>query len=224
MSSSTSALRRRGSRVLRDTDAPVQPTASPDVFDLDLAPAGLVRLNPARIDAAVEEGRTAGYQDGYAAGHQAGLDAARAAQAELTTAYEARLRSLVQASEAAVADALSGVGAVADAAARVTAGAAFALAEAIVGRELALATEPGRDAVARALAIAPDSVELQLRLNPDDAAAFDATSLPPGRVITVVADHSVASGDCLAESGWTRVDARIETALERVRAVLEGTP
>src|SRR3546814_11935870 len=90
MSSSSSALRRRPSRVLRDTDTPVQPPAAPDVFDLDLAPAGLVRLDPARIDAAVEAGRLAGYDDGYAAGYQAGLDAARAPEAGLTRAYPAR--------------------------------------------------------------------------------------------------------------------------------------
>jgi flagellar biosynthesis/type III secretory pathway protein FliH len=40
--------------------------------------------------------------------------------------------------------------------------------------------------------------------------------------VTVVADPAVARGDCLAETGWTRVDARIGSALERVRMVLDG--
>jgi flagellar assembly protein FliH len=103
----------------------------------------------------------------------------------------------------------------------VTAGAAFTLAEAVVGRELALAVNPGRDAVARALALSPDGVELTLRLNPDDAAVLDADSLPAGRAVTVIADATLAAGDCVADAGWSHIDARIGTALDRVRAVLE---
>ena len=221
MSSSSSAMRDRGTRVLRG--APAAPVAGPlEVLGLDLAPAGLARLDPSRIDAAVASGRAAGFDAGFAAGQDAGRAAADAAYAELTATYQARLAAVVQASEDAVAEAMSGVTAVADAAARVTAGAAFAVAEAIVGRELALATAPGRDAVARALALAPDGVDLVLRLHPEDAGALATDELPAGRTVTVVADPTVAVGDCMAEAGWTRVDARIGSALERVRAVLDG--
>jgi flagellar assembly protein FliH len=204
--------------VIRDvpTSAPATP---PGVLGLDLAAAGLARLDPSRIDQAVAEGRAAG----YAAGQESARLALQSAREDLLADYEARLAAVVRSSEAAVADALSGVEAVADAAARVTAGAAFAVAEAIVGRELVLATEPGRDAVARALALAPERVELTLHLHPDDAAALATDQLPAGRSITVVADPSVDVGDCVADAGWARVDARISTALERVRAVLDGT-
>lgn len=220
MSSSSSATRRVSPRVLRN--APSAPAVAPELMALDLAPTGLARLDPARIDTAVADGHAAGYAAGYAAGRAAGEESTRAAEAEVLAAYQARLAAVLHAAEAAVADALSGVSAVADAAARVTAGAAFTLAEAIVGRELALAADPGRDAVARALALAPEGVDLTLRLNPADAAALDADSFAGGRAVTVVADPEVAPGDCVADAGWTRVDARISTALERVRAVLDG--
>jgi flagellar assembly protein FliH len=199
-----------------------RPAAPAELLALDLAPAGLARMDPARIDAAVAEGHAAGFDAGFAAGQEAGWATTRAAHAELMATYEARLAAVIRASEEAVADALSGISAVADAAARVTAGAAFAVAEAVVGRELVLATDPGRDAVARALALAPEGLDLTLRLNPEDAAALAADALPAGRAITVVPDPAVAPGDCIADAGWTRVDARIAPALERVRAVLDG--
>jgi flagellar assembly protein FliH len=205
--------------VLRDEAAP---TSTDGLMALDLGASGLTRLDPRRIEEAVAEGRAAGFEAGFAAGQAAGRQAIEAAHAELTAAHAARLAAVVQGSETAIADALSGVGAVADAAARVTAGAAFAVAEAIVGRELVLARDPGRDAVARALALAPEGVDLTLRLNPEDAAALAIDQLPAGRAVTVVADPAVARGDCLAETGWTRVDARIGSALERVRMVLDG--
>ncbi len=215
MSSSSSDGRRPARRVLRDTASGAGATG---LLDLDLAPAGLARLDPCRIDAAVTEGHAAG----YAAGFDAGRAAALAEQASLTAAYERRLSGVIQASEHAVTEAMSGLTAVADAAARVTAGAAFAIAEAIVGRELQLAEHPGRDAVARALALTPDGVEVTLRLNPQDAATLVSSDLPAGRTINVVADAGVDRGDCKAEAGWTSVDARISSALARVRAVLDG--
>ena len=220
MSSSSSALRGPDPRVLRNGRS--RPAAPAELLALDLAPAGLARMDPARIDAAVAEGHAAGFDAGFAAGQEAGWATTRAAHAELIATYEARLAAVIRASEEAVADALSGINAVADAAARVTAGAAFAVAEAVVGRELVLATDPGRDAVARALALAPEGLDLTLRLNPEYAAALSADALPAGRAITVVADPAVAPGDCIADAGWTRVDARIAPALERVRAVLDG--
>jgi flagellar assembly protein FliH len=189
---------------------------------LDLGSAGLGRLDPSRIEASVVEGHAAGYAAGFAQGEAAARAAADAVRHELERTYERRLAALVHAADAAVADALTGLGAVADAAARVTAGAAFAVAEAIVGRELELATHPGRDAVSRALALAPDDVELTLRLHPDDVAALSADTLVASPHVRVVADPSLHVGDCVADAGWTRVDARIGTALDRVRAVLEG--
>jgi flagellar biosynthesis/type III secretory pathway protein FliH len=42
----------------------------------------------------------------------------------------------------------------------------------------------------------------------------------PGRTITLEADPALVSGDAVAVSGVTRVDARLSEAIARVRAVL----
>lgn len=223
MSSSTSARRQRPPRVLREAqDAP----ARPGLLQLDLAPGGLARLDPDRIDAAVQQGHEAGFDAGYADGAAAGraeaLAAATAEQAAITQAHARRLAAVLEAAEAQIDEALSGVTAIAEATARVTTSAVLTLAEAVVGRELALATNPGRDAIARALAITPEGVDLTLRLHPDDAALLEPEDLPGGTSVRVVPDPTVARGDCLADTGWSHIDARISTALDRVRAVLEA--
>ncbi len=99
--------------------------------------------------------------------------------------------------------------------------AAYEIAEAIIGRELELATDPARDAVNRAFALLPVTTDVVLRLHPDDARALaDAQDWTQGRSVHVVVDPSLAQGDCMADAGSTHVDARIGAALERVRAVL----
>lgn len=214
MSSSSSTV--RSPRVLRGTGAATEATP---LLSLDLAPTGLARLDPARVEAAVTEGREAGYVAGFAAAQAA----AREEMAALTRAHRAQLARLLEAVERGAQDALDGVARAAEVAAEATAAAAFAVAEAIVGRELSTAVHPGRDAVARALALTPEGVDVSLRLHPDDAAdLLDMDLVTPGRVVTIVPDPTVTSGDCIAQAGWTRVDARIDAALERVRSVLEG--
>ena len=219
--SSSSSPARTGPRVLRDAGRVERPSG---LLALDLAPAGLSRLDPARLEAAVDEGRAAGFDAGFRAGHLAGLEAARAEAERATADHRARLAGVLSAADAAVAEALADVGEAMDAGARATVDAAFAIAEAIVGRELATATDPGRDAVARALALAPEGVEVSLRLHPQDAAALVDDELLDGRAITLVADPAVRPGDCVGAAGWTAIDARIEAALDRVRSVLEATP
>lgn len=217
--SSSSSTARPPARVLRGADG--HTATSPHLLHLDLAPGGLARLDPDRIDVAVETGRAAGFDAGFAAGRAAGIDEARAEQAAVTEAHRARLAAMLQVAETAISGALDAVATAAETAAHATVDAAFAVAEAVVGRELVLATDPGRDAVSRALALSPDGVEVTVRLHPADAAPL-LDDLPAGRALRVVADPAVAPGDCVAEAGWTTIDARIGTALDRVRAVLEA--
>src|SRR3989442_1333917 len=56
---------------------------------------------------------------------------------------------------------------------------AFALAEAILGRELAVATEPGREAIARVLTVAPGGRPVTVRLNPYDHATLTDNASGP---------------------------------------------
>jgi flagellar assembly protein FliH len=61
-------------------------------------------------------------------------------------------------------------------------------------------------------------------LNPADVAALDGLDLPAlvGRPVKLLADPSLGLGDALAESGASRIDARLTSALARVREVLAG--
>ena len=223
MSSSSSPPRIADRRVLRRSNAaPAEPSAA--LLSLDLAGPGLARLDPARIDEAVAEGYAAGFDAGKAAGLEAGRRAAAGEMEQASAVHAARLAGIVAKSEAAIRELVAAVVTASAEAASATTAAAFTIAEAVVGRELQVATDPVRDAVTRALALAPEGMELRLRLDPSDAADLDVASLPADRAIVVVPDASVAPGDCVAEAGWTRVDARIAEALDRVRSVLEGAP
>ncbi|MBT8226107.1 MAG: flagellar assembly protein, partial [Dactylosporangium sp.] len=106
--------------------------------------------------------------------------------------------------------------------------AAFALAESIVGRELTTATDPGADAIARALAAVPSGGRVTVRLSPQDLATVAETEglagelAIGGRDVTVLADPALAPGDAMAECDATTVDARVLPAIARMREVLFG--
>jgi flagellar assembly protein FliH len=98
---------------------------------------------------------------------------------------------------------------------------ALQLAEALLGRELALAEDPAADAVRRAVAGVPGDVPLVVRLHPDDLAVLDREVLGERTATaTVVADAGVARGDAVVETLDGFVDADLAGALARVREVL----
>jgi flagellar assembly protein FliH len=97
---------------------------------------------------------------------------------------------------------------------------AFSLVETLLGRELALAENPGRDAVVRVLALDEGLAPATVRLNPVDVAALDALDL--GRTVNVVADPGVEPGGALVEVGRASLDGQLGPALERVRRILLG--
>jgi len=173
------------------------------------------------------EAQAAGYAAGWAEGRRAADEAtreareqfavqARAAAAEQQLDTERALRALTDAVsrfERRAAPAVDDLGAE-----LVTA--AFALAEAIVGRELAVATDPGRDALVRALALAPAGRAAIVRLNPADAALLPSTSTVDGRDVVIVADPALARGDAIVDCDATTIDARLGAALDRAREAL----
>jgi flagellar assembly protein FliH len=109
----------------------------------------------------------------------------------------------------------------------------------ILGFELASRSEPGLDAIRRALALVPNDLHAVVRLNPADAEALsramerrDNSSRPWAddspwygldRRFEVVPDDSIGRGSAIAEVGPTTIDASIESALERLREAL-GAP
>jgi flagellar assembly protein FliH len=185
--------------------------ASP--LDAEL-PGPLAAVDPAA--AALEERR--GYDDGYQVGLAEGLDAGRAAAAAESAAVVARLEALGRALAEAADDLRRRQGlelaGLEDALART----AVDLAAAVVGRELQVATSPGADALARALALVPAGATAVARLHPADA---DTVGRLPGAV-TVIADPAVEPGGCILEVGDSRIDAQLGSALDRVRSALLG--
>jgi len=165
------------------------------------------RLREAR-QAGFEEGRLAGLEEAAASAEVDRLVAATAAADQL-----ARTAADVGDQRAAV---------VAEVASDVVA-LAFELVEVLVGREVALSDDPGRDAVARALALAPEGEDLVVRVHPSsriDRAEIEQLVADPR--VTVVEDPDVAAAGCLVKVGSCHIDAQIAPALARVRACLEA--
>ncbi|MGE3621765.1 MAG: FliH/SctL family protein [Acidimicrobiia bacterium] len=167
------------------------------------------------LAAARAEGRAAGLAEGRREA-RAGIAAARAdaerAVADLAAALDRALTGLAAHRALAAAD----LG-------RAVAEAALELAEAVVGRELALSTDPGRDALVRALRVVAPPAAVVAHLHPDDAATLGDAGLavvPEGVELTVVADPAVDRGDCRLTVDDGAVDASIGAALARARAVL----
>ena len=103
---------------------------------------------------------------------------------------------------------------------------ALALTAEVVGRELRAVDEPVRDAIHRAIALAPDRGTATCHVHPDDAAvAHDVLAGDPlwHDRVEIVADQRVEAGGCVLEIGDCHVDAQIGTALERLRAALALT-
>jgi flagellar assembly protein FliH len=174
------------------------------------------------------EAQAAGYAAGWAEGRQAAEQIARDARdafaaeaAEITAAQEEAARRVL----GALADAVDrfeqrAIPAVENLQ-RELVEAAFVLARLIVGRELATATEPGRDAIARALAFAPSGRSAVARLSPVDAATLPSTATVEGRDIVVVADPALAPGDAIVECEASTIESRLSAAIERAREALE---
>jgi len=215
---------RFGESILRDERAGAAPSAR---FDVDLRereglPPGLV----AQVRA---EAEAVGYAEGWAQGRREAQTRAaeQAAQIADETAQiaemhhrrvERALRTVAAAADELERRALPAAEELED---QIVA-TAFALAEAVLARELRTATEPGRDALTRALALTPRSRPVTVRLNPADLMTIGQTELfVDGRTVSLVDDPDLQPGDALAICDATTIDARLGPALDRVREVLQ---
>lgn len=165
--------------------------------------------------AGFEAGRADGYQvgievgtrDGHAAASAEGLARTEAALHEMRVGSDRHAAALESIAQEVAAQATE---------------LAFQIARAVLDRELAVAEDPGADAVRRALAVLPGNAAAVARLHPDDVAGLreDPSAVGAGRSLEIVADPSIAPGDCRIDSGATSIDASVSAAVERVRAVL----
>jgi flagellar assembly protein FliH len=175
--------------------------------------ARAIVVNPELVEGAMRDGFTAGHTEGYTSGYADGLEAGRAHAAKLA----GRVQRLSVAADALATRETTARAEIED---QVVA-TAIDIAAAILGNQPSQPGELAQGAIARALALAPEQGLVKARLNPADVAAIgDAAPIATGRMLELVADSSIAPGDCIVEVGACRVDARISTALERVREVL----
>jgi flagellar assembly protein FliH len=200
-------------------------------FDVDL------RQRESLPTGVMEQLRSEAHAAGYAAGWAQGRHAADAAAAQAAESAAIHARTAATQQAAAVQRAVHALmTAAADLERRVAPAAveledtivasAFAIAQAIVGRELATATKPGADALARVLALAPLGRPVTVRLCPSDLATVTAVGPAAGpaeidgRTVTLLADATLSPGDAVAQCDAATIDARIAPALARVGEAL----
>ena len=220
--SSTDIRRRPTAEVLRAEQAAGIALAPLDT-DLRMASSVMRSIDPSRIEAAIEQGRNDGYAEGFDTGFEKGLAAGRSAAATEAADGRRRLATAVDALKQAATTVAAAQALQLRSVEEQLVDAALVLAEAVLGRELATSTSPGRDALARGLALTPAGSAVVARLHPDDALTIDgALDVDLGRDVTVVADPSVGKGGCIIEAGDARIDAQLSSALARAGAVLRG--
>ncbi len=184
------------------------------------------------VDRARAAAAAAGRAEGHAEGYEAGLRAA-AAQAERTAAQgRAEQEAAERQRDAHLARAVELMLTAADAfrtqeqlvladVEDTVAELALSIARAVLDRELATSADPGAQAIARALALAPGECPVTVRLHPDDVRVLgDLGPAAQGRELVVVPDPAVEPGGCVAEAAGRTVDAQVGPALARVAAVL----
>lgn len=175
-----------------------------------------------------ESARAAGFAAGFTAGARAAARAAETARRRAAYDREVAARRADERTEAALAVLAAAARAARERAVPVLAQAESALHEAalaLAGAVLALELSDERTAAAAALArvraAAAMADDVTVRLHPHDLALLaDVETLPTG--VVLVADPTLGRGEALAEhaDGW--LDGRIDEALRRARAALEG--
>jgi flagellar assembly protein FliH len=209
----------RRATIRRAADQPVEAGRGPlrlgDVYAEELA-----RLR-ARAHA---EGYAAGYAEGTTAAEAVVAEAERAAVeriAETRARWERRLASATAALGVAARGLEEAALPVADDVRESVLGAVVTLVEDLLGRELAVAADPGLDALRRALRLCPEDAPVVVRLHPDDLAEIPADALAelPDTVV-VTGDPRIERAGAVAVTGPQRIDAQLGAAVERVQAVL----
>ncbi len=177
-------------------------------------------LDAARL--ALEHAR----KEGFEAGYQAGMDLAHAEVSAAITRHDReteRLQRAAHALEAAHQRLLAADRLVLEDIEVDVIELAIALATDIVGRDVAAAAAPVRDALARSLQLVPDRRTPTVVVHPDDlATARNAIDADPrwGASVELVADGRVEPGGCVVEVGECRIDGQVGPALARLRSAL----
>ncbi|MCZ4497977.1 MAG: hypothetical protein JWQ74_530 [Marmoricola sp.] len=168
--------------------------------------------------------RAQGYSVGWAEGQRAAREAARIeaederqARSRAEAARAAEHHDAIAALELAATRLHESVASSCAAIEQSASTLAWELTQELVGHELISAD--GADVVRRVLALLPTGPVARVRLHPADVAGAEEIA---AHGVTVVPDPSLQRGDALVEAADHVLDLRLDTALERVRAVLLG--
>jgi flagellar assembly protein FliH len=204
--------------------------AAPALFNVDLRGRRPERELGEGVRA---QARATGYAEGWSQGRMAAQQIAQAVAAQ--QAASARVADLAR--EAALQRALGGIARAATNLQRYAAAdlasiedlvlrAAVDIAEALLGRELRAGTGTGREALQRAMSLAPAQGTVTVLLSPADYLAVtgredgECAQVHGGQPVVLRPDPALTPGDALAQCGSTLVDARLTAAVERVRRAL----
>lgn len=166
-----------------------------------------------QINALHESARQQGYDQGRAEGHRVGVEEGRQAIASSGASLAAavdRLLSQLESQSAALGETLS---------AR-TVDLALEIAAAVLGREISVTEDPGAEAIARCLEMAPSTGDLFARLNPEDAAELGRIEGLADRGLMVTADPTLQRGDAIVTINEATIDGRLGESLRRVAEAL----
>lgn len=175
-----------------------------------------------------EQARVRGHAAGYAAGVAEGtrlLDRERAAAVETRAAAAraaaARTEYVLSVLQSAGEAMFSRAAPVLDGMDAALTEAALQLAEAVLGHELAGGEASARSALARATPAAAPAPVHTVRMNPEDLAVLTEADREAAGV-RLVPDPAMRRGDAVAEYADGFLDARLSTALDRMRRALTG--
>ena len=161
------------------------------------------------------------FDEGYENGFEAGRAAAKAVFDKERETYQTNARSCVTALESAVRNVRAMEQEIQREIEKTVPEIVYALVEEILAREVKGSDDPGREALLRALSLDATTEDAIVRMNPDDIETLtDISDLEARRHIEIVEDPEVEKGGAIVSIGKATLDARLKTALERVRKTL----
>lgn len=144
-------------------------------------------------------------EEGYAAGRAEGLAAARQQLQQNMARFDALCEAAARPLQA-----------LDDRTEQELARLAIVMARRVVARELQLSPDLIAKAVRQAAGVLPAATrELRVHVHPDDLALLQGLGAAESHW-QLLADPALARGDCLLESGYSRLDARVETRLAAI--------
>lgn len=162
------------------------------------------------------------YAEGYETGYQEGISKAKSEYEEQFLVSKNRVDAVLETLANAVLNVKETERELLKRIEKTVPEVAYELVEAILTREIQTLDDPGREAITRALTIDTANENATIHLNPQDIKTLtDLSDLKTKREIEIVVDPDIESGDALVVIGKATIDARISSALERVKKILK---